>query len=348
MCSVEDGDHIQVIHGDFQCQVIVPVRTLPVGLNGIRITHFFGTGPFSFHIGSTYKFGSKKKLFLTGSFNICFQNSDAVVPVHLIGIEYNGSHFNGWQIQSQDARTVQGLVQLALEKIAIHPISLICAGRTDTGVSALGQVFAMDLEVDTREVGRRLNSRLPPDIRVWAECTAGPDFSPRRNAINRTYAYFLHSPELDVELARKALGVLCGEHDFKNLCKNERGRPTKARIDIAEINGASPIYRLRFNAPWFLWQQVRRMASAVNMVGTDCLTLECLCDMLQPEYAGQSVPPSRPEGLFLDTIGYKGLKWEVDTRTVDYMKEKMKGMVAESSVSVAVIEGFLSGLPNGI
>ena len=65
-----------------------------------------------------------------------------------IGIEYNGSHFNGWQIQSQDARTVQEQVQQALTKVAVHPVSLICAGRTDTGVHATAQVAHFDTTVE--------------------------------------------------------------------------------------------------------------------------------------------------------------------------------------------------------
>ena len=264
---------------------------------------------------------------------------------------YNGRNLHGSQFQP-GLPTVEGELWRSAAETCLctpgKPPAFEMAGRTDAGVSALGQVFAMDHEVDAVEIGRRLNSRLPPDIRVWAGCTAGPDFSPRRNAINRKYAYFLHSHELDVELARKALGVLCGEHDFKNLCKKEPGRPTKARIDVAEINGTGPIYRLCFIAPWFLWQQVRRMASAVHLVGIGSMSLGRLCDMFQPEYAGQSVPPSKPEGLCLESIDYLGLKWEVDTRAIEYMKGKMKVMVAESSVRTAVFEDVLKGLPGGM
>src|SRR3989337_3784299 len=84
-----------------------------------------------------------------------------------LGVEYDGTHFCGWQVQ-EGVRTVQACIEQALARIADHPVRVICAGRTDTGVHALGQVIHFDSEAVRNERGWVFgaNTHLPKDCSV--------------------------------------------------------------------------------------------------------------------------------------------------------------------------------------
>jgi len=228
-----------------------------------------------------------------------------------------------------------------------RPPGFEMAGRTDAGVSALGQVFAVDVE-NVKGILRRLNSRLPPNIGVWAVCPVHADFSPRRDALWRTYAYFLYAPDLDTGLAGQALEKLCGEHDFRHLCRRDKERATRGRIDAACMDGTGPLYRLSFTAPRFLWQQVRRMVRAVHLVGCGGESPEWLDELLGPDYAGQSVAPAPAGGLYLKEVEYGGLDWEVDDYALSTVRSQLNGIVEKSSVRTALLQGLLKGLDGGI
>ena len=88
-----------------------------------------------------------------------------------LGIEYDGSGFKGWQLQRHDVRTVQGELEAALQQVAAHPVRVVCAGRTDTGVHAVGQVVHFDTlaQRQPRNWVLGANVNLPGDVAVsWA------------------------------------------------------------------------------------------------------------------------------------------------------------------------------------
>ena len=108
----------------------------------------------------------------------------------VLGIEYDGSEFYGWQWQTHH-RNIQQTLEEALSKIAQHKITVQCAGRTDTGVHALEQVVHFDTTAvrDLQAWHRGTNTHLPPDVRViWAQEAIG-DFHARYRAIARYYRY---------------------------------------------------------------------------------------------------------------------------------------------------------------
>jgi tRNA pseudouridine38-40 synthase len=147
-----------------------------------------------------------------------------------LGIEYDGSGFAGWQSQSH-GNTVQDALEKALTAIADHPLRVVCAGRTDAGVHALGQVVHFDTTADRPDSAwvRGVNAHLPPQVAVgWARPVAA-EFHARFSARSRTYRYLLlnrpvrpallagrcgwfHRP-LDVAAMRGGR-CLVGEHDF--------------------------------------------------------------------------------------------------------------------------------------
>ncbi len=148
-----------------------------------------------------------------------------------VGLDYVGTAFAGWQTQD-GVRTVQPCVERALSLIADHPIALVCAGRTDAGVHALGQVAHFDTAAarSPRAWVRGANGDLPSDVSItWAR-PVPRHFHARYSAGSRTYRYLIlnrsprsalaagraaliHRP-LDVERLRAAAGRLTGEHDF--------------------------------------------------------------------------------------------------------------------------------------
>ena len=153
------------------------------------------------------------------------------MPRIALGVQYDGRAFQGWQSQSHGL-TVQDHLQTALHQFANQTIAVQCAGRTDTGVHALGQVVHFDVpfERDTHAWVRGVNAFLPETIAVrWARVVE-PVFHARFDAYQRTYHYLIYnhavrSPiwagragwyhhALDVEKMHAAAQVLVGEHDF--------------------------------------------------------------------------------------------------------------------------------------
>lgn len=147
-----------------------------------------------------------------------------------IVLSYNGAGFNGWQIQPS-APSIQGALEKALSTLLRHPIQLTGAGRTDTGVNALGYTahFETPDEIHRNDLAYKLNAILPAEICVISLSKCADDFHARFNASRREYTYFLHRvkdpfvssfsylcayPELDFEKMNEAARVLPGRHDF--------------------------------------------------------------------------------------------------------------------------------------
>ncbi len=111
-----------------------------------------------------------------------------------LGIEYDGHEFFGWQIQ-ENLMTIQGCLQAALAKIADEPIQLFCAGRTDAGVHAAGQVVHFDTQAqrDSRAWTLGTNTHLPPTITVRWSQEVDTDFHARFSALSRCYRYVIYN-----------------------------------------------------------------------------------------------------------------------------------------------------------
>ena len=203
------------------------------------------------------------------------------MPRIALGLEYDGTPFCGWQTQP-GACGVQDALERALATIAEHPVETICAGRTDAGVHALGQVVHFDssaLRPATAWV-RGVNNALPPSARVLWMREVNEDFHARYSATSRSYLYFLlnraqepallasrvgwfHRP-LDVEPMREAARHLIGEHDFSAFrsseCQAKNPVRLLSRLDI-EQRGQLLRFELRANA--FLHHMVRNIIGAL-------------------------------------------------------------------------------------
>lgn len=243
-----------------------------------------------------------------------------------LGVEYDGSEFNGWQSQSE-GRTIQDVVQHALSQIAATPISVIAAGRTDAGVHALAQVIHFDTDVSRPMSAwvRGVNAHLPESIAVlWAQ-EVSEDFHARFSAQARSYQYVLinrsvrsavhhgkvgwfHAP-LDVALMKLAASYLLGEHDFSSFRASEcqAKSPIKhlTQLDIRQ-QGETIIFDITANA--FLHHMVRNVVGCLVYVGSGKHQPEWMLDVLQARSRKVAAPTFAPDGLYLREIQYDS-KW---------------------------------------
>lgn len=162
-----------------------------------------------------------------------------------ITLSYDGAAFCGWQIQRGEP-SVQECLEDALSKLLRVPVSVTGAGRTDSGVNAIGYVAHFDIEdvgaPEPEVLGYKLNAILPPSIVVHSVAEAREDFHARFDASKRKYTYFLHrlkDPfvenyslrrdwDLDFEAMNRAAAMLVGRHDFA--CFEKTGTDVKTSV----------------------------------------------------------------------------------------------------------------------
>jgi tRNA pseudouridine38-40 synthase len=196
------------------------------------------------------------------------------------------------------------------------------AARTDRGVSAVGQVVALNVLKKPRL--QQLNAVLPEDIAVLAAAEVRQDFDPRTQARSKHYRYVCEvPPAFDLQTARQAAKLFKGVHDFRHFCKHERGRTTAGKLEYASVRKRENILVFDFLAPAFLWQQVRRMVWSVLTVGTGRLSLDEFKEMVEG-HAKQAARPAPAEGLFLVGIRYPLLALRPDARAVSGFIEHLK------------------------
>ncbi len=244
-------------------------------------------------------------------------------------LAYFGTKFAGFQYQP-DKRTVEGELFKAFEKIGIDPkkADYKCAGRTDAGVHALGQVIAVNVEDAKRVLPRILNSHLPEDVIVWAWAKVEDSFNPRY-ATSRKYIYVMYlDEEYDVSAMRKAAKMLVGTHDFSNFTKKfgegQNCVRTVYNIEL-RMNGEFLIFEIEGNA--FTWNMVRCIVTALQEVGSKHRSVEWFEKMLSPEKYKERVEPAPPYGLILKDVKYSNVEFEVDDYAWNTLKSKIRNLV---------------------
>ena len=239
-----------------------------------------------------------------------------------LGVEYDGSRFQGWQTQPA-ANTVQDAIQAALAQIAGEPVSVVCAGRTDSGVHAREQVVHFDCAVERPDSAwvRGVNGFLSEAIAVlWARRVPA-DFHARYSARSRTYRYVLmsravrpalaarfvgwtHSP-LDVDAMSEAARHLLGEHDFSAFRSSECQAKTPVRI-IHELEleqrGERIDFVVRANA--FLHHMVRNIVGSLVHVGKGACAPGWVREVLHSRNRGRAAATFAAEGLYLESVEY--------------------------------------------
>lgn len=241
----------------------------------------------------------------------------------VLGVEYNGSGFNGYQMQAEGTRTVQAELEKALSRVANEPIRVTCAGRTDTGVHATGQVIHFETRVQ-RELKAWMwggNTNLPRDVAIhWARYVAD-DFSARFSAISRSYQYLLFNrdtrtavlqhnvawlyEQLDTTAMDVAAQLLLGEHDFSafrsSRCQANHAVRTMQRISVKRKD-SYVILDIQANA--FLHHMVRNIMGTLLVIGRGEQPVEWMQDVLQSRDRKQAGMTASPAGLYLVNVEY--------------------------------------------
>ena len=235
---------------------------------------------------------------------------------------YLGRGYHGFQLQPA-APTVQAVVGRALRSLGINDGSFCYAGRTDRGVSALGQVIDFYVQPAKADlaVPRVVNSRLPTDVWAWAWAPVPENFSARHAALWREYRYHLPGGGLDLEAMREAAGELLGVHDFRNLSSEKRGPSIRnlMKLDLTEERG---IVVIDVRADGFLWNMVRKMAKVLELVGSGDRDLAWVEALLDPR-TNRGVAPAPAEGLVMMDVGYPGVNWNIEPYSMRMAKERL-------------------------
>lgn len=239
-----------------------------------------------------------------------------------LGIEYDGSAYCGWQYQDHSP-SIQEKVEQALSRVANHAVRVVCAGRTDTGVHALGQVIHFDADVqrDAHSWVFGANANLPDDIRVvWAK-QVSDDFHARFSALRRQYRYVIFNRQvrpailsrrvsweyrpLDVARMREAARYLIGEHDFSSYralaCQAKSPVRTLYRLEIAQ---QGELITLDLEANGFLHHMVRNIAGVLMRIGAGEAEVVWARQVLEHRDRTQGGVTASPDGLYLTGVVY--------------------------------------------
>ncbi|MCH2134049.1 MAG: tRNA pseudouridine(38-40) synthase TruA [Phycisphaerales bacterium] len=254
------------------------------------------------------------------------------MPRYALTIAYDGTDFHGWQKQhppdSEPLRTVQGLVEAAVEELVRQPVHVLGASRTDSGVHAEGQVasFESPKPLDPTVLPAALTSRLPSDVQVRSAQEVDLRFNPIGDATSKGYRYRLAYAratadsrplfdrhytswcpgELDLEGMQRAARDLVGEHDFAALTRVRHGRESTVReiFDCTVVEEEDRRLRIDVSGNGFLWNMVRIIAGTLVGVGEGRIEPDSIPDILASldrQRAGRTMPP---EGLCLMWIRF--------------------------------------------
>lgn len=242
------------------------------------------------------------------------------MPTYRLHLEYDGTAFHGWQVQP-GKRTVQGELNAALSRLFREAVATVGAGRTDTGVHALGQVasFESAREFEMRRLLHALAGLLPGDVRVWGAGYAHDGFSARHSAESRRYRYRFwrgasvfaarghHTIDAGLDLAamRETAALWLGEHDFTAFAATRPVVPhRRCRVRAVELAARGPELRFEIAADRFLHNMVRRLAGTLLDVGRGRRTPAQVRDALETGDARGCGPCLPPGGLFLLEVRY--------------------------------------------
>ena len=238
-------------------------------------------------------------------------------------LEYDGTEYYGFQRQAKH-RTVQAEVEAAIGRVCnVDRVVVSCAGRTDSGVHARGQVIAFNAEWRhcLSDLLRAINAHLPSDASLVALDYAEDGFDPRRAARWRRYEYNIYNapvrsplharmswrvwPELDLDAMQVGSDFLIGEHDFASFGRApEKGGHTIRTVREAKWRAEGLFLNFTVEANAYLYHMVRSIVGALRLVGTGRWNADMMNEVLKSKDPGRCVVLAPPEGLVLAEVKY--------------------------------------------
>lgn len=256
---------------------------------------------------------------------------------YMFTISYDGSSFNGWQLQPDNPLiTIQGLLNYELSKFTGEDINIRASGRTDSGVHATCQTadFFCNKNLDLKNFPKELNRNLCDSVRITGICRVRDDFHSRKSALSKTYSYFVSlsdKPDVffhrfvytpcmqplnikpnmcsspDIEFMKKCSHIFIGNHDFSAFTTDKS--PDKSHVrTISDINISiienTDIMRIDFTGDGFLYNMVRIIAGTLLQAGYGQFTYDDIKHAMESRIrcnAGVTLPPN---ALFLTDVEY--------------------------------------------
>lgn len=242
-------------------------------------------------------------------------------------IEYDGTNFQGWQIQPEGQRTVQGEIEGALQKIFKKKIKLIGSGRTDSGVHALGQVgnFVTQSAMSMTEITKALNANLPKDIAITEAKNVPTKFHAQYSAKTKTYRYTifcrenrsalkkahcLHYPhKLNVTQMRREASALIGRKDFKSFqaadaAQRPKNKSTIRTIKRVDIQKKGDYLYIEIEGNGFLYKMVRNIVGTLLSIGRGSLPKGSMRTILLKKDRNDAGDTAKAKGLSLIKVKY--------------------------------------------
>ncbi len=252
-----------------------------------------------------------------------------------IDLAYDGGGFHGWAAQP-GLRTVQGDLGDALRTaLRVERVDLVCAGRTDTGVHARGQVVHLDVDPEDlvgtagrstdpplEALVRRVNGILAPDVRVRRAAQAGAGFDARFSALWRRYSYRVADTDevvdplqrsyvlawpraLDLGAMNEASAALVGRHDFASFCKQREGATTiRTLLELTWQRDEAGRAVATVRADAFCHRMVRSLVGCLLAVGDGRRGPEWAGEILRAAVRDPSVTVAHAHGLTLEEVAY--------------------------------------------
>jgi len=238
-------------------------------------------------------------------------------------VEYDGTHFSGWQSQKHDVRTVQEIVEAALARVANHTTPIVTAGRTDKAVHATHQIIHFDSDSERTDFAwcRGTNRFLDHDVRLRWVTPIEEKFHARFSALSRSYRFIIHNTPiksalyrnyathekepLDVVAMAEAAQVLLGEHDFSSFraagCQANSPIRTMHKLDL---NHKHEWIWFDINANAFLQHMVRNIAGCLIEIGSGKRSAAWLADVLAEKDRTKAGITASANGLYLAGVEY--------------------------------------------
>ncbi|MDP1604195.1 MAG: tRNA pseudouridine(38-40) synthase TruA [Legionella sp.] len=239
-----------------------------------------------------------------------------------LGVEYDGSQYHGWQAQT-GLHTVQEVIEKSLTRVADEPVSVVCAGRTDTGVHATNQIihFDCDKERTIRSWIHGANSYLPKDVCIKWGREMPDEFHARYSALSRRYRYVIYNSSIRPGLFRSnvtwqyrqldhrdmhaASQCLIGEQDFTSFRSVECQSNTPMRnVTNIEVTRNGDLVMIDITANAFLHHMVRNIAGVLIAVGSGKKTVPWVKEVLAAKDRRLGAETAPPYGLYLVGVSY--------------------------------------------
>jgi tRNA pseudouridine38-40 synthase len=253
-------------------------------------------------------------------------------------LAYDGTTYNGWQIQP-NLPTIQGTLAQAIQRVTGETVLPQGSGRTDTGVHALAQVatFALTVPIPAANLLRALNHALPPSIRVLSVEPVPEDFHARYNAIKKTYEYRILPGDqicspmlapyvwacrvpLDLATLQQSAAHILGTHDFTSFAANDPDLTTRSQATEPSIQSLEPSFlRTIFHSTWhqhedlliyrvtgsgFLHHMVRNLVGTFVEAASNRISADKIPAILAARNRSAAGPTAPARGLFLVEVEY--------------------------------------------